>query len=239
MSPIRPKDNREIAGTGVWTPFKKASEWKRGDIPRHPGLYNVIAVDSNDQTIAWPTPSGTDPASVKRADRVLRKEFPGVLYVGKACNLQDRFWKLIRSWSDSKKMPSDCHGSRETWDSSPAFKGSYPFTQMRFRCMPVSGSDWKKLKAAAEEGGLESILAGVPGTDTPLGHDRTFPVVEHLSIREYQAIARYHQYAGALPALNRIAGEHPGDLPDQAWWLQHQSEQQRLATELAGLFIAS
>lgn len=242
MARIRPvsDDAREISGVGVWTPFRKASEWQRCDIPRRPGLYNVIAVGSDGNPAKVPIPAGSDAEGIERAERALRDDFPGVFYVGKACNLKDRFWKLIRSWKDPDKVPSNCHGSRKTWADQPqTFRSDHPFDRMRFRYKTVSSSDWEELKRAAKDGGIKALLGGVPTEGTPLGHNREFDVVSHLAIAEYKAIERYHRFAGALPPLNLISGEHPGAFPDQTWWLEHQREQDRLARELDGLFEVS
>lgn len=242
MARIRPAndDPREISGVGVWTSFRKASEWQRSDIPCRPGLYNVIAVGSDGSPVKVPTPVGSDAESIEQAERVLRDDFPGVFYIGKACNLRDRFWTLIRSWKDPDKEPSNCHGSRKAWTGqTQTFRSDFPHDRMRFGYKTVSSSDWKKLKRVVKDGDIEALLGGIPTGSTSLGHNRGFDVVSHLAVAEYQAIERYHRFAGALPPLNLIPGEHPGDFPDQTWWLQHQREQDRLGNELDGLFESS
>jgi len=208
-------------------------EWERKEIPCRPGLYQLVAVDEHGEPLKDTDGGGSQ--QCERVSRAFQNRYAGVLYIGKACNLQDRFWKLIQSWKSVNKPPSTCHGSRKTWEEL-SLKTKYPLDRMRFRYMPISSTNWKKMKQLAKQDGIESLLAEVPTGTRSLGHDRSFAPVEHLAIKEYQMLKGFHRLTGRLPWLNRIHGEHPGGFPDETWWLQHEREQDRMRQELQTLF---
>lgn len=213
----------------AWTEPLAGDAWDMNDVPASPGIYEVVSVN-NDGT-ARPIPLAPAAANdeLGRYERVARREFPGTLYIGKACNLRSRFGYLVESWRLAAKSPYP-HDSRQTWERLDAqTKARYPFDSIRLRFKRMSKQDWDLMLKARKEGGVEAIWSGS-------GKDRTYEPVTAITTAEKRRMDNFRKYHGSRPLLNQIEGETLGNAPDAAFFDDMKRDQERLESELLALF---
>jgi len=135
MATIRPNG----IGRVMWSTLKSPSEWREGEIPSASGVYERIAVDINGDKIAFPIAYNGPDQTIRDRMQRYAGQMHGVIYVGKASDLSERFGNLASTWA-SKTTPSDSHGSRKKWDLSSSLQLKYPCERMMCRYLAL-GSD--------------------------------------------------------------------------------------------------
>jgi hypothetical protein len=98
-----------------WSTPQTADAWDVNDVPACPGIYEIISVKADGTPRAIPLATAAAADEPGRYERAAQEQFPGTLYIGKACNLKRRFGDLVKSWRSDAKPPYP-HKSRETWD---------------------------------------------------------------------------------------------------------------------------
>lgn len=232
-----------------WVKPQAADVWDMNDVPPCPGIYEVVSVhdDGTPRAIALvPAAANDEPG---RYERAAPQQFPGTLYIGKACNLRKRFGQLVTSWRSDAKPPYP-HKSRETWDRlDEATKAMYPFASIRLRFQAMSKQDWERMSGAIKERkkktkgvkDVEKVLKDNPGLGAALlwsgsGRNREYEPVTAITTTENRRMETFKEYHGIRPLLNRINGETLGTKPDDAFFEQLERDRLRLEAELEELF---
>ncbi len=129
----------------VWTPWESPAVWPKeslAHVPPSPGICTVRRVDPNGDPVRLPVILADPSVQATPVDLAKRAEgWQGVVYVGKAVDVQNRFALLVNSWVPNP--PSKPHTSRENWDQKDAaFRAQYPPDEMQVRFKRMSNKDW-------------------------------------------------------------------------------------------------
>jgi hypothetical protein len=219
----------DMANPYEWTTPKTADAWDMNRVPASPGIYEVVSVNADGTPraiVLSPEAAADEPG---RYERAAREQFPGTLYIGKACNLKSRLGDLVKSWRSDAKPPYP-HKSRETWDRlDAATKAKYPFDSIRLRFERMSKQDWDQMLEAKKKGGVGALWSGS-------GKDRKYEPVTAITTTENRRMETYKKYHGSRPLLNRIKGETLGKIPDDAFFKWMEEERKRMENEFKELF---
>ncbi|MCO6436555.1 MAG: hypothetical protein J5J06_05660 [Phycisphaerae bacterium] len=214
----------------VWTPIngKAPAEWKRNEIPKSPGEYQLICTDDNGDPIKFPVRSDLDWDDDSKETMEKEAEFyQGVVYIGMTTCLHCRFWQLVRSWSND--VPKKLHDSRKTWDEKAELQKLYKVENMLCRYRRISMQDWHKKHAADV---AEILDACWPDRGTNHEHQSAAAAITAESF----SLLKWEKCFGKpapdnLPPLNKEQAERGGDEITDEWLAEHFSEDDCLDEE--------
>lgn len=191
-----------------WSEMKRPDEWTQADIPSSAGHYQLLAVDTDGELVVLdPQVVASSPEANERL-AAARTDYAGVIYIGKASDLHDRFWKLVRSWRSSNRT-SQVHESRKTWDASKDLQAKFPANRMRCRFMPLGHTHaGKRLSTEAKK--VHDAFS-VPDDDARKTNQ---PTAAAIMTNEASELIKYVKCMGYLPPLNTKPPDRPDALPD-------------------------
>jgi hypothetical protein len=210
----------------TWSQLKAPDDWKQAEIPQAAGHYQLAAVDANGELVTVPhAPAGNQPAETVEQLEQGRVAYKGVLYIGKASNLHERFWHLVESWLTNTQPPSNPHESRKKWNKDPALQNQYPVGQMRCRFLAEGKvKSGQRLEGAAEE--YHNIIWGPDDDARRTGQ----PTPAALVSLEASELMKYETCMGHLPPLNTKPADRPADVPPRLT-VEEDSHEIRLADD--------
>ncbi len=128
-------------GQKKWSDLKKPNGWKTKLIQSSAGIYQVVFCD--DQGNPQEVPSNLQFTNLNIFNQIDNKrgchQFKGVLYIGKAKNLKDRFSLLCRSWVNQPKSDK-LHGSRVTYNQNHDIQKVIPLKSIYLRFFRIGTS---------------------------------------------------------------------------------------------------
>ena len=211
----------------VWSRWTDPDSWHRSSVPESPGVYQLAVfrqgrrerMDSVTPKAEWPP---------ERLDRIqaVDKEYRGIVYIGKAVCLKERFWRLIRSW---QLVPTkNLHDSRDTYNKNHRnSQGLFGPREVRCRYKQLSTINWPKLRsrqrAAKNPNDIASLLTFMwPDS----GQDRSKPSAAATFSMEGRMLDTYECWYGNRPLLNKAGAEVLGSKPTESWLEQYFLEQE-------------
>ncbi|NLX24264.1 MAG: DUF2934 domain-containing protein [Phycisphaerae bacterium] len=223
---------------GNWSDWKSPNDWKQEDILPSPGVYQ-LAVFRNEQQAKLYSPTTSN-------CHLLRKEphYQGVVYIGKAICLQERYWLLVQSWCSGTSVPR--HGSRKTYNQNHLeAKERFCPGEVRCRYKPLASMNWvefrEKLKLGLKPGASwqQQLHALWPDSGTlPKGlgekqpnsdEDRLIQSAIATFSEEGNLLGAFNKIYGIPPLLNKRPPEYLGWSPNDAEmeeWLRKQIEEE-------------
>lgn len=203
----------------IWSQWSTPDNLRKDDIPPSPGVYQ-LAVFRNDKRAMI--------HSATTNERLLaaESEYLGVVYIGKAVCLSERFWHLVQSWTSG--TPVVRHGSRKNYNQDHrGAQGIFLPDQVRCRCKPMASVNWVKfrderkagLKSGAkwqeqlnaiwsDSGTLSKDLAKRP----PGGEEDSMCQSAIVTFSEEgQLLKKFKTIYDCMPLLNKRKPENLGD----------------------------
>lgn len=169
---------------GQWTPWQSPNDIDLALLSNVYGVYQVGSVALDD----------TLPDD-EISDRVI--------YIGEAKRQDERFKKLVRSWSGS--LANDPHSSYATWLASAQHQADYPINSIRIRFKNLSAESSVsegRLKFRHKDRARSSTDELVDNLGSSLRPETDYPYYE-----ESRLIDAYKECFGERPPLNRVGGD--------------------------------
>lgn len=170
--------------SGQWTSWMRPGDIDVSTLTNVYGVYEVGSV----------APDGTLPE-----DEISER----VIYIGEAKRQDDRFRKLVRSWSG--ELLNDPHGSYATWLASVAHQSSYPLDSIRIRFKNLSADaslSEERIKFRPKDRKRSGTDELVENLGMSLKPETDYPYDE-----EARLIEAYERRFGAIPPLNSVRGD--------------------------------
>ncbi len=187
---------------------------------RHrPGVYLLRAITSPQTPVQFQVTLGSGGSGAAPEDLAKRAAWlQGILYVGKAADLNDRFGKLATSWLTDPLTPA--HTSAVNYlQEDAAFRQQFPATKVEIACKPIGSKDWTD-KALAE--GLLDLpqdwfWQNYPYWTQGHGNAQMDQTVAAAIDTERSLLCLYRMVFGDFPPLNRDTPNCIGTKLDDAW----------------------
>lgn len=188
---------------GVWSGWKAPDDWRKRDIPPSPGVYQLAVFRDGQRATIRTAPR--DPSYLpEEVDRLaaIEESNRGLVYVGKAICLDDRFWRLVRSW---QMIPtSQLHDSRKTYNQNHRqVQSIFQPSEARCRYKRLSVFNWRT-RMKGEIAKLREEL----WPDSGQGHERPSAVATFSA--EGTMLKEYLKWFRELPLLNKKGAEDFG-----------------------------
>lgn len=187
---------------------------------RHrPGVYLLRAIASAGKPIEFPVVLGAGGSGATAGDLAKRAALlQGVLYVGKAVDLNDRFGKLAASWQTDPPTPA--HTSAENYlRQDAAFRQQFPASKVEITCMAIGSKDWTDKVLADGLLGLPQdwFWRHYPHWTQGHGNAQMDQTVAAAIDTERSLLCLYRMILGDFPPLNLDTPNCIGAKLDHAW----------------------
>lgn len=211
---------REVKGYGTWKPWRSPADWTAARIAgleHRPGVYMVRAITAPQTPVEFSvvmSGGGATPEELKKRATPLQ----GVIYIGKAVDLTNRFGTLAFSWQSNP--PVGAHTSARNYlRKDAAFRQQFPADKIELRCMPIGTKDWTD-KALAE--GLLDISQNwfwqhYPHWTQGHGNSDMDQTCAATISAEQSLLCLYYKVFGDFPPLNIRQPNMIGAKLDDAW----------------------
>lgn len=216
------RNPRELVGYGTWRGWRTPLAWTAQDIAalgHRPGVYLVRAMTQQGKPVEFPVTLSAGGARATAEDLQQRAAFlQGVLYVGKAVDLTNRFGSLAASWQNSP--PTRKHTSAHNYLlEDAAFRTQFPATLMELNCMPIGSKDWSDKSLSSGLLGLpqEWFWRNYPHWTQGHGSSEMDQTCAATIDKERSMMCMYRQAFGDFPPLNKKLPNCIGARLDQAW----------------------
>jgi len=198
-----------------WTKWMDPNTVQQSEIAPAAGIYELLSVDIEDRPLQFN--SVTPIALGVNQDDIIGLQ--GVLYIGKADDLRDRYWKFVQSWQTGSSV--DGHGCRtKKYEPDAKIQRDFPLSCLRVRHMPIvehsqSDDHAEQVRKALIPYDVQrrtrnvELIANPGMSPNPRNDYASYVEGEHLRL--------FVKCFGSLPILNKTKGETESPKPSDAF----------------------
>ncbi len=213
---------REAKGYRTWKPWRTPADWTRDEIAKlghRPGVYLLRAITSANTPVEFQAMLGSGESGATPNDLAKRAaSLQGVLYVGKAVDLNSRFGKLAVSWQSDPPTPAHTSAQNYLQKDWP-FRQQFPANRVEITCMPIGSRDWTDKALANGLLGLpqEWFWGNYPHWTQGHGSAQMDQTVAAAIDSERSLLCLYRMVFGDFPPLNLDRPNCIGTKLDDDW----------------------
>lgn len=213
---------RAVIGYGLWNSWRSPAEWTRDRIAtlgHRPGVYMLRSIHSTDKPVEFPLAVWTDGSGAAANDLTTRAHsLQGVLYIGKAIDLIDRFGLLVKSWQTDPPTPGHT-SAKNYFGKDVGFQQHFPASKVELTCKSIGSKDWTD---AALADGLLGISQDwfwehYPQWTQGHGSSQMDQTVAAAIENERALLCLYRKVFGKFPPLNVDTPKDYDAQLDQEW----------------------